>query len=327
MKTKLITLLLLCFSLVAFAQTNDEQARQKYQEAKTAYDNKDYLNARTLLYKTRDLLGSTNIRIQPLLIKSLAKTNAWKYIKAEVNGYLALKPDTTLIEYREVIKISRDADANLKRDEAAYQETLNKTTNDSFDSYLTNFPYGLHRDDVNWEKARFTNTLEGYNQYLKLFPKGLHISEAKEGISAAENYYYELAESFKTKVHCQKYLDNYPNGKYKKEVEELLVISIEEDLYKEAKKNMATYTIQDYLEKYPNGKHVEELKILLGDANIAYADREFERGGYCYGRAADYYQYYLNAFPKGEKAAMIKEKIKLCKKLYKEYFDQHHNRY
>jgi len=330
MKTKLITLLLLCFSMVTFAQTNDEQARQKYKEAKTAYDNKEYLATVKLLVKVRELLGSidkTNVRIQPMLIKSLAKINAWSYIKTEVDSYLALKPDTTLIEYREVIKISGNIDANLKKDEAAYQEAKNSSVTNGFDLYLTNFPYGLHRDDVNWEKARFTSTLEGYNQYLKLFPKGLHVSEAKEGISAAENYYYELAESFKTKVHCQKYLDNYPNGKHKKEVEDLLVLSIEEDLYKEAKKNMAIYTIEDYLKKYPNGKHVEEVTKLLGDAYIAYAEREFERGDKYASVAAGYYQNYLDAFPKGEKAAMAKEQIKLCKKLYKEYLDKPHNRY
>jgi len=321
MKSILITLLLLfCFCLVAFSQSNDEQAREKYQEAKTAYDNKEFQNTIRLLCKTQDLLGSTNIRIQPLLIKSLAKTNAWKYIKKEVDKYLALKPDTTLIEYSDVIKIAGNIVPNLNKDKAAYQKIIANPTNNGFEDYFTNFPYGLHIDGVHWEKAKYANTLEGYNQYLEQYPRGLHVNEAKEGINFLENDAYKRVVKLRTVAECYYYLYCFPNGIHKKEVDDLKLTYKEEELYQDAIKRVRASTILYYLKEYPNGKYIEEVKSLLCDGYFNDAEEYMRKGNedyIDYSLAKSDYENYLKECPKGEKATLAKENIKQCKILYK----------
>lgn len=311
-----LVFLLLCFCSVTFAQTNDEQARQKYQEAKTAYDNKDYLATVKLLVKARELLGSidkTNVRIQPMLIKSLAKINAWSYIKAEVDSYLALKPDTTLVEYREVIKISENADANLKRDEAAYQEILNNPTNDSFENYFANFPYGLHLDNVNWMKAKKENSFDSYYKYINLYPSGKHILEAIRITSSSDSLQYQKAIKEGNLRAYQDYLTGVPRGMYKNEINKLIREKMDEEAYTKAYNNSSISDLEKYIHDYPDGKNVTSAQLLMQEIIISKSDKYYKEENWY---SAKYnYKLYVSKFPGGDKRAYAEQQIIKCDRM------------
>lgn len=122
MKSKLIILFFLySFCSVTFAQTNDEQAREKYIRAKEAYNNGKYQNAVSYLVDAKLLLGKTNVKIQPLLAKCFAKLENWPIVKIAIKDYYALNPDKNLVEYAEIAELEIEAGKHLPK------ETINQT--------------------------------------------------------------------------------------------------------------------------------------------------------------------------------------------------------
>jgi len=118
MKTKLITLLLiLSFCTGISAQTNDEQARQKYMQAKEAYNQGKYNFALSYLIDAKLLLGKTNVRIQPMIAKCFAKTENWYAAKLTIKNYYALNPDKNLVEYTEMVELEKETDKHLTIEE------------------------------------------------------------------------------------------------------------------------------------------------------------------------------------------------------------------
>jgi TonB family protein len=134
MKTKLIfSFLLLCFTSAFFAQTNDEQAREKYIKAKEAYNNGKYQNAVSYLVDAKLLLGKTNMKIQPLLAKCFAKLENWSIVKIAIKDYYALNPDKNLVEYAEIAELEIEAGKHLPK-ETINQTNLAKSTNTAIKS-------------------------------------------------------------------------------------------------------------------------------------------------------------------------------------------------
>lgn len=105
MDVKKIILVAILSCLAFFTQANEKEAFQAFKQARSAYNSQDYQQASRLLLKTKSLLGSTNIRIQPMLIKSLVNVKSWKQAQIEVANYYALDPDKSLIEYREIVSL------------------------------------------------------------------------------------------------------------------------------------------------------------------------------------------------------------------------------
>ncbi len=133
MKTKFITLLIvLSFCSGITAQTNDEQARQKYMQAKEAYNQEKYNFALSFLIDAKFLLGKTNVRIQPMMAKCFAKLENWYAAKNAIKNYYALNPDKSLVEYAEMVELEKETDKHLTIEEVnkinAQMETVKPET-------------------------------------------------------------------------------------------------------------------------------------------------------------------------------------------------------
>lgn len=123
LKKLLVISVALFFSVGAIAQVNEQEAFKAFKQARAAYNNGDYETSSRLLSKTKELLGRTNIRIQPMLIKSLVKTRNWSQAQTEVENYYALNPSTDLVEYQEIttlkVQIDKQVEAEKRRQRAA----------------------------------------------------------------------------------------------------------------------------------------------------------------------------------------------------------------
>ncbi|MEI8273938.1 MAG: hypothetical protein WCG08_15085 [Paludibacter sp.] len=334
MKTKLITLLLvLSFCLSISAQTNNELAKKKYTQAQEAYNKGEFLNAGNLLIEVKDLLGKTNLRIQPLFIKSCFAIKHWQFAKKGITDYYELNPDKSLVEFTQIVEMEKEVDRNLKNEVWDSKNLIDHPTPTNCKDYFDKYPYGDHIkeamairdkifDDEKWEKTKQANYLQGYKQYLEKYPNGLHVNEANNGIATLEYEAYVKAQKSVSRFDCKNYLENYPNGKYTKEVQALLELSKEEDSYKDALRVKSPFYIKSYLEAYPNGRHIEELINLLGDAYITEADIYFNKGNGFYTTAKFRYQDYLRDYPKGPRADYAKSQIRECIRLDKEYYRQ-----
>lgn len=129
MKTKLITLfLILCFSSGITAQTNDTQARQKYMQAKEAYSQGKYNYAASYLVDAKLLLGKTNVKIQPLLVKCFVQLGNWSVAKLAVKEYYTLNPDKNLVEYAEIVELEKEIDKHIPKEVVAQPNTTKPST-------------------------------------------------------------------------------------------------------------------------------------------------------------------------------------------------------
>lgn len=120
----------LLFTFALAAAANEQEAFTVFKQARTAYEGGNYAKASRLLLKTKSLLGSTNVRIQPMLIKSLAKTGDITRAKREIKNYYALNPSKDLVEYQEIVTLESEIDRKLAaeaaRREAARQAEIRR---------------------------------------------------------------------------------------------------------------------------------------------------------------------------------------------------------
>lgn len=117
MKVKIFTLILITFPFSGIiAQTNDAQARQKYQLAKEAYNQGRFIYAASNLVDAKIMLGETNIKIQPLLVKCFVKLEMWPNASIAVKDYYALNPDKNLVEYAEIVELEKEIDKHIPKE-------------------------------------------------------------------------------------------------------------------------------------------------------------------------------------------------------------------
>src|SRR5690606_25822915 len=246
------------------AQTNEEKAFHKFKQAREAYQNNNFLEAAQLLIETKGFLGSTNVRIQPMLIKSLTKIEDWQLADKEIHEYYGLNPDKSLVEYQEIVEIDRQVDIKVKEDNALYESSKNSKSITQMESYLSKFPYGKYREEVKtlistqkdenaWELARSKNNTSAYEVYVSGFPNGSYAQIAKEQINQWDDEAYQKAKAHGTQHALTYYLNNYSRGKHRNEISDLLKERQEEDAYASTRSgNLVDY--EYYIKKYPNGK-------------------------------------------------------------------------
>lgn len=317
MKLKLTTLaIFICF--ISFAQQNEKEAFQKFKQAREAYQNNNYVDAANLLIETKTLLGSTNIRIQPMLIKSLNKIEHWQKANTEIDNYYGLNPDQTLVEYQEIVAIDRQVDAKVKEDLELYNSAKNNKSVSIMQSYLDTFPYGKYREEVKtllssqndenaWDSAKNTFNTRSYEAYVNKFPNGVHVNEAKTQITEWDNKAFDKASSEGTQNALNYYLSNYPNGKYRVQIDSQLTERKEEDAYA-ATNTGALQDFENYIRKYPNGKYSNQINKAI--ENYMYDKAESSYKNNDYRQAISNSENYINRFPNGEKVSKVQSYLK-----------------
>ena len=129
------------------------------------------------------------------------------------------------------------------------------------------------------------------------------IGNCNKAIEETEKARQELEafESCKSVESCDRYLDQYPNGKYVVEVKQKKQeLQAEDDAYNGC---VSVEKCNEYLKKYPNGRYVSSVK----DTKINLLE---EDNAYVNCTTAEKCDEYLKKYPKGRYVVEVKEKRK-----------------
>lgn len=189
--------------------------------------------------------------------------------------------------------------------------------------------------DSYFHLKRESEAAQYFKTYFTSYPKGDHIEEARYkagycNFLASPEPRLEQSATLNAIQDLQNYLDYYPQGKYRKEVESMLFqlqdkLAEKELLSAKLYYNLGLYlgnnyqscviTAQNALKDYPYSKHKEELMFLIlkaksEEASLSVEEKQQERVR----EALDHYYNYLNVFPQGH---FVKEANRLHEKMNK----------
>lgn len=323
MKIFIIIPFIMILGVTSFAQTNEQEAFQTFKKAREAFQNENYENSAKQLLKTKELLGSTNIRIQPMLIKSLVNIEDWRQAIIEVTIYYGLNPDSSLVEFQEIVNHEKNIKTQIYEEEQLYSSCKSNNSVSQYQSYLNKYPFGKYREEVQnlldnqqdenaWERAKSYRSISAYYEYLDNFPNGNYATSATETIKSWDKEAYEVAISQGTQEALIYYLNNYPRGEYEDTVRYKLYEKTEFNLYTYAKNRDNIEDYEAYIKEYPYGKYTSEVNreienIYYKFGNAAYALKKYSEG-------KGYYETYISKFPIGTYSTEARSKIKKCQR-------------
>lgn len=149
-----------------------------------------------------------------------------QYISESENEYLDIL--RKLEKRREQERIAEQK----RQDDLAWAMTCRWDAEDSYTTYLRNYPNGIHcieaknrieklkeerkeADEQLWKRSCFVNMSSAYSKYIKEYPSGTYISEAKKKYEECKDKEdWSRASSTNTLESYQKYLKNHPNGNF-----------------------------------------------------------------------------------------------------------------
>lgn len=178
-----------------------------------------------------------------------------------------------------------------------------------------------------------------FQTYYTSYPKGEMVEEAryKAGLclfESAPDPKLDQTDSYAAITELQGYLDFFPDGRYRKEVEQMLFDLQDRLAYKEflaarLYMNLGLYmgnnyqsciiTAQNALKDYPYTRHKEELMFLIFRAKTEEAELSVvERQQVRLRDALDYYYTFMNEYPEGKYAKTAQKMYEsLSKKIEK----------
>ena len=309
MKYFCLLCLFVLFSGPIFAQGNEEAALEKINQGKEAYDAGNYKKAQTLLEDAQKLFGGPELRVQPLLIRTLVSLQNWPQANIEINNYFGLPNlDAENADYKELVNVRTLVNNELAADDTYYNYVAKKDPVKYFDEYKKKYPYGKHltelrlsknagKDDGAWKKAESFNTQSSYEAYMDKFPNGAHIAEAKKAIIALDNSAWTKAQKTNSSNAYKDYIDNYPEGKHLQEAKAKQAEKLEDEAYDKGASKQDVDAYEAYLKVYPDGRYKTQADQWLQKKYMEQADAWVKEKNY--DDAADYYKRYITRYPHG----------------------------
>lgn len=254
---KTFNIIILFVLAISIEGVNAQTAKENYFTAQKAFESKNYTKAVQYLDKVVQQLGSTNIKVQPMLIKALYHQKQYFRTAIEIGKYGALNPDNTLVEYSEILKIQQDCQIILDQERKDYQELQTTNNPDKFDSYVVKYSDSPKINEVKdlklkvietnfWNNITSKETVNAYREYLNKYPNGRYVNEAKTWIATKDQLYFETAKSYNTISKYDSYLSVFPNGTYASQVKHLRYKKIKKDKHFEHRKNNPFYVMYNY---------------------------------------------------------------------------------
>jgi len=318
----------LCIGFNSLAQINEKEAFQTFKQAREAYKNEQYEKASTLLLKTKKLLGNSNVRIQPMLIKSLAKIEDWRQAETEIGVYYKLNPDEKLVEFQDIKKLEGLVNQMVIAEENAFQRAKSDKSVSQYKDYLNKYPYGKHRltvenllqnqkDENAWQKAVKEGTTASYYQYLNKYREGNYAAKAKEQIQTWDDNAYSKAVNDGSQEALNYYLKNYPRGDYRNQIRIKLRERKELDVYQTAKSSGNLKDYESYATLYPDGKYINEAQTAIENAYYRAGIYAFKNK--YYSLAERHFEKYMTRFPTGKHIREVTQKMKIAKRKLKQF--------
>lgn len=169
--------------------------------------------------------------------------------------------------------------AEKRKDNSAWAVACRGDTENSYATYLRNYPDGSHREEARsridklkeerekadeqlWMRSRKINMASAYEKYLQEFPCGLHIAEARRRRDECRDCEdWEEAIKANTERAITSYLANHPSGRFAENAKLCLKRNKEEEQKWKWAENVGTISsYKTYLTCYPNGKYAKQAK-------------------------------------------------------------------
>ena len=166
-------------------QSNQTKAKQYYITAKEALNKNNPEKCLSYLEKTTNILGATNIKVQPLKIKALYAQKDYQSVVKEVGIYKSLRPNPNLAEYQTLMEYDRIS-----------KETIKKET-------------------IEFKKAMAQEDIVPCIQFLATYPKSQYKEKLQKHMAALEHlpqqfdYVYSIAEVLYKKKDCDQAIKYY----------------------------------------------------------------------------------------------------------------------
>jgi outer membrane protein assembly factor BamD (BamD/ComL family) len=248
-----------------FSQTNDQKAQDAYYAALGASQSGAHAEAVRQLDLAVSLLGRTNIKIQPLLAKSLYAVKDYVRTRSAIDGYLSLNPDKSLAEYAGIMSLAVPTDTALRQDDIDYGRAIGQSDDGPFASYLATYPYGKHRsevlqrkDDAAFSRAQNRGTWEAWWAYVDAYPSGRRVYDARQRITNIDTDAYSAAQRNGTAAAYQNYLSQYGRGQNAPEARLRLAAAIDDEAFAAAQARGSKDAYQSYRDRFPLGRHITE---------------------------------------------------------------------
>ncbi len=137
-----------------------------------------------------------------------------------------------------------------------------------------------------WRDATDLDTIESYEKYLKEYPKGKYVEEAIDKIEKIE---WAIADKKGSLEGYLNYLQNYPEGKYVTNAK----VSMDRVAWRDAENNNTIESYETYLDFNPEGKYTIQAKNKLDE--LSWIDAKNNN-------TIISYKNYLSCFPSGSYA-------------------------
>ncbi|MDD3997853.1 MAG: hypothetical protein PHH86_09110 [Sphaerochaetaceae bacterium] len=276
-KKLICTSIALCM-LLSFlpAQTNDEKAKSAFVDGQSLLQAGKPSDAIMAFDEAVSLLGSTNIRIQPLLIRALVEIKDYRRAQEEIETYFKLNPNPAYVDYADITATKATVDKLLAGEDTAYKAAISQDGDEGYAGYLAAYPLGLHaaevsekRDDAAFARASDSGTVDAMRAYLAAYPNGRHAGEAQASCAALDEALFGEAVAMNTPEAWGSYLVAFPHGTHLEEARTSLAISTEDTVFAATVGAAEDAPYASYLSQYPSGRYAGQTKTARDDA--AYA--------------------------------------------------------
>lgn len=177
-----------------------------------------------------------------------------------------------------------------------------------------------------WQEAE-QKMIIFYNQYpanpteldrVEKYEVDKFSSTIKAAIYAEERSYNAIKKDKSLKL-CQAYLDKYPYGKYRSEVQSIFRKEKEESAWRTAKSKGSISAYYEYLDNFPNGNYATIATETINRWDENAYNKAISEG------TQDDLNYYLNNYPRGKYITAVRNKLTERKEYDVYMYAKNHN--
>lgn len=305
-------LFIIILNMPIMPQSADSQARALYQEAVTENNQGNYSRVIILCKEIIRSLGSTNLRIQPLLANALFQVKDYVQAEKAIDVYFQLNPPADMAVTSDMRSLLGQIKNALINEQKEYEAAVKQNTIALYNNYLASYPYGRYRgiieeklfdsgDNEAYSSAVSKRNSAAYWEYLRNYPNGRHADEARATVKRWDEEAYKKAVQSANENAYAYYLQYYPEGQFRFEIAEKLRVLKEDNAFRAAVSSTGPEGLRNFIKQYPNSRHTESaLDILNRMDNRAYNVA-------LKGESLDAYNQYLKQFPDGQYAVEIEQ--------------------
>ena len=315
---KILIIIILQFSItLMFAQN----AKQYYSQACEAYKEAQFNKTITYLKKCKSIIGSTNPKIEGLLMQAYYNNNDIIKSKIAYDNLLILTPkiyqESELFKNykmlgKQINSAYNLAEENFQKERIKKANIVISEINVKIESQRKQKQNNKKGEEYFYNKIKNSLDADLLAEYKSSFPDSKNIVNIEKSIKEID--YWKYAKSKNTKSSYENYIDKYPRGKFILELKPIMA-KIDKNAYNKAINTYTQESLNHYLYSYKS-------KYYLGNYKSQVKQKLKERIEYdAYLKAKNsndiyYYNEYIEEYPYGKYADEINNVIQISYRKY-----------